>query len=143
MIRFGRSCPGFLSVWFGLGALLSSLLIIPSVYILVSFTSSLAQLTGLGKYWSLFVKYFYFSLKHSNRWINIIDKTVNDDQGWASIKKNDEEIVFLPHELFYAKLNLYLVFIHFPVVIFRFFLTKDADCSSFAKKFILHTLLQS
>ena len=35
LLRFGRCCPGFLKVWFGLGALLSSLLILPSIYILV------------------------------------------------------------------------------------------------------------
>jgi len=34
--RFGGSCPGFLSAWFQVGAVVASLLIIPAVYILVS-----------------------------------------------------------------------------------------------------------
>ena len=35
---FGSSCPGFLSAWFLIGAVISSLLILPSFYFLVTFT---------------------------------------------------------------------------------------------------------
>ena len=36
IIRFGSHCPGLLRTWFCLGSVISSLLILPSIYLLVS-----------------------------------------------------------------------------------------------------------
>jgi hypothetical protein len=34
--RFGSHCPALLRAWFGLGSVISTLLILPSIYLLVS-----------------------------------------------------------------------------------------------------------